>query len=667
MGSFLRDGRYQQLDEQLETALSASFLSREAEQQYYFAWSHDSPRLDLHDIISTGPEGLAHIKAWQRACPASSHAWLAETAYWLYYAWQYRSHGWATETTPSMWACAAACNKMMILAALQALTLEPRQWMAPALVVTAFNVPDWFNLINEGKNQSVQSVLNELRNHQRQHPEEMDALMAYSGLNGHIEIIIPDALPTGMPLNHNGRRLKGRNFWLFAGLHIHPALYYIFISYIPFKMPRWGGSQEEIRQLISSPVCEYLTVQERDHLRHLVWWDDFRDACGHEVEDLTERKQQFIEVQREAEQALNAADRAEALRWLTVSYYALEDETSAWHYLQQAVAQEPNLGPYLHNAALSLAEKFTPDSRWRHNQICHNAQYGRSPYAMVLLGYCLLTGLFGFTQNEALGQQWLDYALKQDSCFAWNETADKLHKLGYQEEAIHLLTLGAERGATNTASKLAYFYVFDQSIPRNIPRAITYCHQVIDQNTAILSQRVVQKYPLINNHYAFSYEDELKNVYYYLARGYQLLCFEETDAAKVAELERQLIISLKAAIDWGDAQSLPSLLALLSEIQTLDVTHQYLDLLLEHGYKGNITAMTSLAKIYYNRRDKKLYNYKMSARWMYFAQTIAPDDEKVAEIFFSHHGRNYWSICRYTWSTLRIAAHEIPGQENSMV
>lgn len=95
-----------------------------------------------------------------------------------------------------------------------------------------------------------------------------------------------------------------------------------------------------------------------------------------------------------------------------------------------------------------------------------------------------------------------------------------------------------------------------------------------------------------------------------------------------------MVASLKASVDWGNDVALPELLALLSELHTLSVTHQYLDLLLEHGNKGNILAMTSLAKIYFNRKDKHIYNYKLSARWMYFALALAPDDEKVNEVFF---------------------------------
>lgn len=77
MRSFLREGRYGELDKQLESALTASFLSRDAEQRYYRGWMDMENTPDLRSVISMGPEGLAQIKAWQHDCPESNHAgWL---------------------------------------------------------------------------------------------------------------------------------------------------------------------------------------------------------------------------------------------------------------------------------------------------------------------------------------------------------------------------------------------------------------------------------------------------------------------------------------------------------------------------------------------------------------------------------------------------------------
>lgn len=133
----LREERYDELDERYNQALTESFTSREAEKRYFFAWNQmDNPFYDMDTLVEAGPQGLALIKKWQRARPRSTHAWLAEAQYWNHRAWLYRSYGWARETTRAMWICAAACNERMVIAALNAIDCEPRQWMAAALTST---------------------------------------------------------------------------------------------------------------------------------------------------------------------------------------------------------------------------------------------------------------------------------------------------------------------------------------------------------------------------------------------------------------------------------------------------------------------------------------------------------------------------------------------------
>lgn len=167
---------------------------------------------------------------------------------------------------------------MMVLAALQALTLEPRQWMAAALIIpaiTAFGVPAWLAVIIANEKADSLPVLGELRDYQQCYPEEMAALMSYSGLNAYAQILAPDALPPGLLRNQTEKALIGPHYWLFASLHIHPTQFYIFTDYIPFQMPRWRGLPQDMLDLIVSPACEHLSLQEKDHLRHLIWWDDF--------------------------------------------------------------------------------------------------------------------------------------------------------------------------------------------------------------------------------------------------------------------------------------------------------------------------------------------------------------------------------------------------------
>lgn len=137
IASFLRQARYDELDELFNHALTESFTCREAEKRYFLAWTQMcNPLYDLEPLVEAGPEGLELIKAWQNARPRSTHAWLAEVQYWNHRAWLYRSYGWARDTSHAMWICASACNEQMMIAAINAIDCDPRQWMAASLANT---------------------------------------------------------------------------------------------------------------------------------------------------------------------------------------------------------------------------------------------------------------------------------------------------------------------------------------------------------------------------------------------------------------------------------------------------------------------------------------------------------------------------------------------------
>lgn len=71
---------------------------------------------------------------------------------------------------------------------------------------------------------------------------------------------------------------------------IFPTAFYVLDEYIPFRMPRWRGSHEEIREFLESSVCDHLSAAEREHLELLIWWDDHRDLRIKEVDSPAEQK-----------------------------------------------------------------------------------------------------------------------------------------------------------------------------------------------------------------------------------------------------------------------------------------------------------------------------------------------------------------------------------------
>ncbi|EDM3327096.1 hypothetical protein CRW80_13635 [Salmonella enterica subsp. enterica serovar Newport] len=312
ISGLLREERYDELDERYNQALMESFTSREAEKRYFFAWNQmDNPFYDMDTLVEAGPQGLALIKNWQRARPRSTHAWLAEAQYWNHRAWLYRSYGWARETTRAMWICAAACNERMVIAALNAIDCEPRQWMAAALTSTnskVFGQPDWLVEFLVGADVAGQPLMEDLAEYHRHSPQEVDALMAHSGLS-FADAVCPNLpRPSVLPECNDD---AGQKYWLAVCLAIFPTAFYVLDEYIPFRMPRWRGSHEEIREFLESSVCDHLSAAEREHLELLIWWDDHRDlrikeAWGlfllniFEVKDITLAHKHLELVQQEA-------------------------------------------------------------------------------------------------------------------------------------------------------------------------------------------------------------------------------------------------------------------------------------------------------------------------------------------------------------------------------
>lgn len=359
----LREERYDELDERYNQALTESFTSREAEKRYFFAWNQmDNPFYDMDTLVEAGPQGLALIKNWQRARPRSTHAWLAEAQYWNHRAWLYRSYGWARETTRAMWICAAACNERMVIAVLNAIDCEPRQWMAAALTSTnskVFGQPDWLVEFLEGADVAGQPLMEDLAEYHRHSPQEVDALMAHSGLS-FADAVCPNLpRPSVLPECNDD---AGQKYWLAVCLAIFPTAFYVLDEYIPFRMPRWGGSHEEIREFLESSVCDHLSAAEREHLELLIWWDDHRDLRIKEVDSPAEQERIIAKAEEISLRAHIQESRHNALKWLRVCYSDLDDNDALWRTLQCSIVEKVKLNNYFFDDTIKFALRDFPDT-----------------------------------------------------------------------------------------------------------------------------------------------------------------------------------------------------------------------------------------------------------------------------------------------------------------
>lgn len=671
IASFLRHKRYDELDELFNHALTESFTSREAEKRYFLAWTQMcNPLYDLEPLVEAGPEGLKLIKAWQDARPRSTHAWLAEVQYWNHRAWLYRSYGWARDTTQAMWICASACNEQMMIAAINAIDCDPRQWMAASLANTnaqVFGFPDWMADYLQGNETVGTPGAPKLAAYHQHSPQEIDALMAFSGLS--LDNAVCPSLPRPSVLLTTVDDLSF-NYWLTVCLRIFPTAYSALGEYLPFRMPRWNGTHQEINEFLASGACAHLSDSEREHLELLIWWDEYRDLSVKEIEELEIRTKTIAKAQAVACHARNQEDRHNALGWLLNCYDDLDDEAALWACIQHAVMEKKKLDNYFTYQALKFALRDFPNSHWIYNFICQNAEHAEGWAAVIYRGYFQRAGLFGFEKNTERGNAWLDRVSSIQHSATWKWTIRSFGWLNRPEYCVPLAEVGAERNIPGALQWLADEYNNRDNgtlVPYQTRTALKHYQRAARILLDHIAQRDNTPWRLIANGGYSEYEADLRDIYFSLAICHQRLCMEDDDSAKWAGYEKNLLNNLWQAHQLGHEQAKDLFLLNIFEVSDLTLAHAHLALLEEEANKGTLQAMVTLARLYGNEQDKQLFNIKKSARWTHFADTLYPDNEIVRDCLYKVHFDTRWKRMRYTWHTVRIPASELPGQVNPMV
>lgn len=671
ISGLLREERYDELDERYNQALTESFTSREAEKRYFFAWNQmDNPFYDMDTLVEAGPQGLALIKNWQRARPRSTHAWLAEAQYWNHRAWLYRSYGWARETTRAIWICAAACNERMVIAALNAIDCEPRQWMAAALTSTnskVFGQPDWLVEFLVGADVAGQPLMEDLAEYHRHSPQEVDALMAHSGLS-FADAVCPNLpRPSVLPECNDD---AGQKYWLAVCLAIFPTAFYVLDEYIPFRMPRWRGSHEEIREFLESSVCDHLSAAEREHLELLIWWDDHRDLRIKEVDSPAEQERIIAKAEEISLRAHIQESRHNALEWLRVCYSDLDDNDALWRTLQRSIVEKVKLNNYFSDDTIKFALRDFPDTWWMYNFLCQNAQQTEFAVPKIRRGYFQYAGLLGFEKDEAQGLAWLDSVADIQYNHSWRAAIKNFNWFGLPEHFVPLAELGAQRNIPAALNLLGLEHNNKENnglLPYDPAIALGYFQRAAEILHRQLALRESTPYKLIDNGGYTDYENDLQNIHFSIGICNQRLSKQEPDTEKRSAYEKELLDNLWLAHQYGHKEAWGLFLLNIFEVKDITLAHKHLELVQQEANKGTLHAMVTLSRLHGNKHDRTLFNMKLSARWAHFAFTLYPDNEIVMDCLDHLHFDSFWKRFRFAWYTVRIPNSELPGQVNSMV
>ncbi|WP_239483148.1 DUF4034 domain-containing protein [Burkholderia sp. MS455] len=640
--ALLRAGDFAALDTQLDAALAASFADRTAEALYV-----DALPADVQPCIEAGAEGLARLRTWQAANPQSSHAWLCEAHYWHHWAYEYRGSGWAETVTETGWICAHACATLTIVAALRALVLAPTMWSAPKVIftsVSSFDEPEWLTQLVQQRRWPVTELHLNVGAHDEATRAELQGMLARSGLNPGAPVACPAAFPEALPGPVQGKKLrKGKWYWMEATLHIHPHQFFPMRTFIWYMQPRWGGSHDHVRAFVDSDACAHLDAVEKDRLRHEIWRDDHIGNTLDSNDDDDDARRAMAATLARAKAALHPYHRWETLHWLAHSHFMRSEYEQAYARLREAEHDQPIDDNHAMAMGVRLALDLDPQGTWLTGAIERASDARACTSAMILRGYAHRTGTFGFAQDDARGDAWLEAArVNEPGSLAWNQLASAMRDEGRRPaDAVALCELGHEAGGDSCGYLLGCFYEDGMHVTQDLYRAAHYFRESVDDGGNMAAYKL-----------AFAY--------YHIAGA-------SKDEAERTRMQVEAVEAARMAHEMGHTEGLETMLMFIADVDDLPSRHRYVDELRRHAEGGHPAAMAALSSILADSRDKSLYNYRESVRWIMGAQAIAPDDEYVRNITRLRHEDGMLGKLLYKLHRKQIKAHEIPGNDNAMV
>ncbi|PXX34795.1 uncharacterized protein DUF4034 [Burkholderia pyrrocinia] len=640
--ALLRAGDFAALDTQLDAALAASFADRTAEALYV-----DALPADVQPCIEAGAEGLARLRAWQAANPQSAHAWLCEAHYWHHWAYEYRGSGWAETVTETGWICAHACATLTIVAALRALVLAPTMWSAPKVIftsVSSFDEPEWLTQLVQQRRWPVTELHLNVGAHDEATRAELQGMLARSGLNPGAPVACPAEFPEALPGPVQGKKLrKGKWYWMEATLHIHPHQFFPMRTFIWYMQPRWGGSHDHVRAFVDSDACAHLDAVEKDRLRHEIWRDDHIGNTLDSNDDDDDARRAMAATLARAKAALHPYHRWETLHWLAHSHFMRSEYEQAYARLREAEHDQPIDDNHAMAMGVRLALDLDPQGTWLTGAIERASDARACTSAMILRGYAHRTGTFGFAQDDARGDAWLEAArVNEPGSLAWNQLASAMRDEGRRPaDAVALCELGYEAGGDSCGYLLGCFYEDGMHVTQDLYRAAHYFRESVDDGGNMAAYKL-----------AFAY--------YHIAGA-------SKDEAERTRMQVEAVEAARVAHEMGHTEGLETMLMFIADVDDLPSRHRYVDELRRHAEGGHPAAMAALSSILADSRDKSLYNYRESVRWIMGAQAIAPDDEYVRNITRLRHEDGMLGKLLYKLHRKQIKAHEIPGNDNAMV
>lgn len=639
------------------TALREGAHDGEGQQNYVSAYHEFSAY-----TARSGHAALDQLRQWQADRPDSRFPALLEVAYWASWFERYRGSDTADQVTPAMWACAHTVQDALLCALIKLLARDPTAW--PAIIsviytVAAIGEPDWWQrwLRDDARPDKLPS-------HGR--ASDISEALAQSGA-----AVVPGqqhcrSLPNLLPQVLRGDALAWRRqqsndghaaleYWLRVAFAMDPLAVEVACTYISFRMPRWGGSWEEMLAFVDSPLCERFDENDRNVLRFFAWFDELEVDDSSQLEDPRVLKHHLRLGKQLLQRPLPQNLRGRVHKYLAY-LEARNDRIDAAcaHYVISAPLNHYQDWEIIRSVSTWCA---SGDKGIWLGQI---AEVNRLEHAhgAALYGLLCQTGWAGVARNPEVAEGWFERAVKMTA----DPTDVALSPINamasfadhFESEALLPMWLKAA-GHGDASAQFCCGNYFELGTDR--PQALKYFrlaadnnHEVAMYNVASLSLIPVRDGEITGAQAQTVATQALDYLDRALARTEQVL---ESSYSEFTEGQLDTVKDLYGTV-------------LHSDWPPLSARRRVVPQLLKFAHEGRINAMISLAWWY---GDKNLpdYQHLEAVRWIEAARHTDPDNEYLEGARALVEGDSFWSRLKFGFAQRKAKREGLPGQADTML
>lgn len=653
--AWLPQQRWDELERALQAVRDAQ-AERQAKLDYIEVYGDFFPYAIHH-----GRDALEHLRQWRAQRPDSRFPALLEVAYWGAWFGEYRSTYTADRVTPAMRACARTAQDAMLCAVVRMLESGHGEWPAITSVLyaeAAFGEPVWWTrwLLEGVRPDALPAHAGPAE------AAEVDAMLAPSGAAAelpHYLRALPQRLPpplTDEPLawrrGQDDDDAVALQYWLRVAFALHPHALDAAASYVSLRMPRWGGSWEEMLAFADSPLCDRYDEHDRNTLRFFAWFDELEVDDSDMLQDPRVLQHHLRLGQQLLERPL-----AENLRGRVHKYLAYLEARNG--RIDAACAHYVHSAPHNHYEEWAMSRAITTwcASAERGPWLGKIAEVNRlvGAHGAALYGLLSLNGWAGVERNAQVAEGWFERAAAMtadpsavtDSPF--NAMSPLAEALG-SDALLPMWLKAAELGDASAQFNCGTYFNDERPDP---PRALDYYrraadnrHEVAMFNVAWLSMAPVREGAIAGAQAEAVARDALDYLDRALARIGEVLEDQYTEfnlrlLDRIQEFYGQVLHS-----DWAP----------------LPARRHALPRVLEFASQGRVGSMVSLAWWY---GDKSLpgHQYDEAVYWAEAARHLDPDDQYVRNVVDFVEGDSFFSRMKFAMAQNRARRRGLPGQD----